>query len=78
MTSQEIWKPARGYDGYEVSNHGYVRDAVTGKLIPFHKVKGLIIVNIHNNHKWAGVSVSKLVLEAFSEFEGWKFRRGII
>ena len=31
--NQEIWRAINGYINYEVSNHGRVRNSVTGKIL---------------------------------------------
>ena len=62
-----IWKPVTGFDRYEVSNEGQVRNKATGKILATcTKYNGYLCVRLYTE---PGVSrqvrVHRLVLEAF-------------
>jgi hypothetical protein len=69
---QELWKPIKGFEDYEVSNTGYVRSWKTRggrRPSPYTLAPGLIqgrrYVNLMRDGKAHHLGVSVLVLEAF-------------
>ena len=62
----EIWKEIPGYDLYEASNQGRIRNKKSKRLISLvPKGDGYIHVTIRKNGKYTGPSVHKLVALAF-------------
>ena len=64
----EIWKSVVGYESlYEVSDHGQIRSAKTGKLKKFthDKQKRRPFVGLWKNNKIRAIYPHKAVLEAF-------------
>lgn len=68
---KEILKPIPvcGYDNYRVSNLGYVKNVVTGKILkPQNNGKGYLHVSLYNNdHISRTVMIHRLVALAFLE-----------
>lgn len=64
--SLEIWKPVQGYEGYEVSSWGRVRNADTNDLLHQEKhEKGYMRVDLNKDHKRHHMKVHRLVATAF-------------
>ena len=61
--------PVCGYDNYRVSNLGYVKNVVTGKILkPQNNGKGYLHVSLYNNdHISRTVMIHRLVALAFLE-----------
>lgn len=79
MPPQEEWRLTRISQDYEVSNHGYVRKVSTGKLLKcFATRTELLTVSLVINDKTKPIAVAKLVLEAFTDNDFWKWGRGIV
>ena len=64
---EETWKKIEGYDNYEVSNYGNVRNIITGRDISqVDNYKGYKSVCLSNKGERKSFSVHKLVLDAFN------------
>lgn len=62
----EVWKPIDGYDNYEVSTKGNVRNATTGKILkPGKGSHGYYIVVLYKNSIAKSCTVHKLVAQTF-------------
>jgi len=64
----ERWKVVEGYENYEVSDNGNVRNTQTGKIIKQRSDKdGYLRLNISKDKKQKTMSVHRIVAEAFCE-----------
>lgn len=66
--TREIWKPIKGFTGYEVSNLGHIRSLKYGyplRMATQVTVQGYVRVPLRRDGKYSGQFVHKLVLEAF-------------
>lgn len=63
----EVWNkvPIEGYEFYEVSNHGNVRNTKTGRLLKDTDHKGYRCVTLSNDTKRLYVTIHRLVAMAF-------------
>lgn len=62
----EQWKDVVGYDIYEVSNLGNIRNKKTGKILkPVHQPSGYTIVCLRKDGKNNTESVRRVVMNAF-------------
>ena len=62
----EIYKKIIGYENYEVSNLGYVRNINTGKIIKSRLDKdGYYIIDLSNNNKRKTFQLHRLIALAF-------------
>ena len=61
----EQWKTITGYDNYEVSTEGNVRNVKTGRIITQHDNGGYLKVNLHKNGKRKVFYIHRLVAIAF-------------
>lgn len=71
----ELWKTIKGFEKYEVSNTGKVRNAKTKKIInPYVSKEGFFTINIYNNDKKRERKfIHRLVAETFlTDFETWQ------
>ena len=60
------WKQIQGYENYEVSNEGQVRNRKTGKVLkPQKNNSGYLLVGLRKNGKQKWYSVHRLVAQAF-------------
>lgn len=60
------WKTIQGYEQYEVSNEGQVRNRKTGKILKQWKDKGgYLLVTLFRNGKQKWYLVHRLVAQAF-------------
>lgn len=58
----EIWKKIKGFEMYEISNLGNVRNTITNKILtPCDNGKGYMRVNLNHKTKY----IHRLVAEAF-------------
>ena len=65
-TTEEIYKPIIGYDNYEVSNLGHIRNIKTGRILRGATSNtGYYFVSLSQNGKTKSHSVHRLVLETF-------------
>lgn len=64
---QETWKPIEGYENYNVSNMGNIKNIITGKILkPGDNGKGYKHVMLYNKeHKGKTIMVHRLVAKAF-------------
>lgn len=67
MNPTEIWKPIEGYENYEVSNHGHVRNTKKdGRLMTACRVThGYLAVSLSKDGKRRFRLLHRLVAEAF-------------
>lgn len=66
----EIWKPVEGYDHYEVSNTGLVRNVITGRILStWFDGYGYERVTLFRNGERYPTTIHQLVAEAFLEKE---------
>ena len=63
----ETWRTIDGYDNYEISSYGNVRNSTTGKLLKtrINNSTGYVMVDIRNCEKRKTCSVHRLVAQAF-------------
>lgn len=63
----EIWKTIDGYENYQVSNMGNVKNIITGKILKGqNNGKGYLHVSLYdNNHKCKIIMIHRLVAKAF-------------
>jgi hypothetical protein len=65
-TSTETWRPAVGFEGYEVSSHGHVRNARTGHVLKScRNNRGYFQAFLSIRRRVIRPLVSRLVAEAF-------------
>lgn len=64
---EEIWKPIDGYENYQVSSMGKVKNITTGKMLKGHSNgRGYLHVVLYNNeHKGKTIMIHRLVAKAF-------------
>ena len=73
MNTQEIFKPIAGYDNYEVSNLGHVRNNKTGRILAIATSNtGYSFVSLSKNGKNKSHSIHRLVLETFDPKDNMK------
>lgn len=68
-----IWKDIKGFENYQVSSDGFVRNKITGKFLKQRQRKenGHLSVDLYKNSKKKGVLVHVLIMENFiGEVEG--------
>ena len=61
----EVFVDIRGYEGYQVSNHGRVRNNKTGKILKPYLTRGYLRVSLYNKSGRKCKLVHRLVAEAF-------------
>jgi len=63
---KEIWKDIKGFDNYEVSTEGQVRNKKTGLILKGNcSTWGYLKVNLYTNGKATSKLIHRLVAEAF-------------
>lgn len=67
---KEQWLPIVGYDKYEVSDLGQIRNKKTGRILKqAHQNTGYTIVSLRKNNSTKTYSVHRLVMETFEPRE---------
>lgn len=61
----ENWKRIKDFPNYEISNYGRIKNKNNRLLSPFFKQKGYLQVKLFNNKVRKGMSVHRLVAQAF-------------
>ena len=61
----EYWLDIPNYEGYQVSNHGRVRNKKTGKILKPYLTRGYLRVSLYNDSGRKCKLVHRLVAEAF-------------
>ncbi len=61
----EVFVDIRGYEGYQVSNHGRVKNSKTGKILKPYLTRGYLRVSLYNESGRKCKLVHRLVAEAF-------------
>ena len=61
----EIFVDIRGYEGYQVGNHGRVKNNKTGKILKPYLTRGYLRVSLYNESGRKCKLVHRLVAEAF-------------
>jgi hypothetical protein len=61
----ENWKQIEGFDNYEVSEHGRVRNSTTNKLIKPYQDNGRMAVTLYANNTKFGRRLHNLVAHGF-------------
>lgn len=61
----EIFADIQGYEGYQVSNHGRVKNSKTGKILKPYLTRGYLRVSLYNDSGRKCKLVHRLVAEAF-------------
>ena len=61
----EYWQDIRGHEGYQVSNHGRVKNNKTGKILKPYLTRGYLRVSLYNDSGRKCKLVHRLVAEAF-------------
>ena len=63
----EFFKPINGYDNYEVSNYGKVRNKKTGRILKGAMTNsGYMLVTLSQKGKIKSFSIHRLVMETFN------------
>ena len=66
----EEWRTIKGFDNYEVSNKGNVRNIKTNRLLKIaYQPSGYAIVSLRSNGKTRTSAVNRLVMNAFNPIE---------
>jgi hypothetical protein len=65
MENIEFWKPIKGYENYEISSFGRVKNVKFNKLIFPHLSNGYERIGLANNGKQVKFRVNRLVAQAF-------------
>jgi hypothetical protein len=60
-----MWKQINGYENYEVSEEGQVRNIKTGKILKAFERQGYMRVKLTKDKKGYTASVHRLIAEAF-------------
>ena len=63
--NREIFRAINGYDNYEISNHGRVRNVNNGKFLKASNNKGYKLVSLSMNGKQKTYRVHRLVAQEF-------------
>ena len=64
-SNEEIWKPIEGYEFYQISNHGRVKNA-KGHFLKFtHNHRGYVVVYLNENGKTKTMFLHRLIAKAF-------------
>ena len=61
----EVYVDIQGYEGYQVSNHGRVKNNKTGKILKPYLTRGYLRVSLYNDSGRKCKLVHRLVAEAF-------------
>ena len=61
----EYWKDIQGFAGYQVSNHGRIKNNKTGKILKPYLTRGYLRVSLYNDSGRKCKLVHRLVAEAF-------------
>jgi predicted XRE-type DNA-binding protein len=61
----EYWQDIQGYEGYQVSNYGKVKNNKTGKILKPYLTRGYLRVSLYNESGRKCKLVHRLVAEAF-------------
>ena len=61
----EVFTDIRGYEGYQVSNYGRVKNSKTGKILKPYLTRGYLRVSLYNESGRKCKLVHRLVAEAF-------------
>ena len=61
----EVWKDIDGFDGYQISTWGNVRNVKGQILKPFENSKGYLKIELTKNGKSHKKRINRLVAEAF-------------
>ena len=61
----EYWQDVQDYEGYQISNHGRVRNKKTGKILKPYLTRGYLRVSLYNELGRKCKLVHRLVAEAF-------------
>ena len=67
MEDNELWKPIKDFDNYEVSSFGKVRNIKTHRILKSATKGGYILVGLCQNGKGKSIGVHRLVAESFIE-----------
>lgn len=66
LVMMEVWKPVEGWNNYEVSNFGQVRNCRTGRVLkPCDNGNGYLQVNLYENGLRKCYQIHRLVAIAF-------------
>ncbi len=64
--NEEIWKLIKGFDGYQISNYGRVRNVNTGKILkPQTRPDGYISIYIGKRGSQKNRKLHRIIAEAF-------------
>ena len=62
----EVWTPARGYQGYSVSDEGRIRNDKTGRILKqFDNTHGYLHLTMQQNKRPRTVATHRLVADSF-------------
>lgn len=62
---EEIWRPIEGYESYQVSNLGRVKNLRGWLMKPFSNKKGYLLMHLSKNNKSKFMQLHRLVASAF-------------
>ena len=61
----ELWKDIKGFEGYQVSSQGNIRNKLGKILSPYQNKKGYLKVGLFKDGKLYKKRINRLVAEAF-------------
>lgn len=64
---KEVWKKINGYNNYEVSNHGRIRNKKKNIMNQFYKDRGDATIGLSKNGKRKTHRVARIVAQTFLE-----------
>lgn len=67
---KEIWKKIEGFENYQISNFGNVKNKNNKILKPQKNIYGYMTILLYNHSKVKNYRIHRLVLENFNPIEG--------
>ena len=65
--NQEIWRAVNCFLNYEISSHGRVRNAITGKILKPGLTRGYLHIGLMKDKKRHNIYIHRMVADAFIE-----------
>ena len=65
LNTDEVWKPIEGYESYQVSNLGRVKNSRGWLMKPSVNQKGYLLIHFSSNNKSKFIQLHRLVASAF-------------
>jgi hypothetical protein len=60
-----IFKSINGFEDYEISNDGIVRNKLNGNIVNHNNVNGYKLIHLKNNNKWYQKYLHRIIAENY-------------